>query len=174
MDDERWIALDERLRAVESRLGIGADDDDDDRTISELDSDSFWVLNGLRSRLAGVEGGGITYAGTVETPGGSAEWQYGLPTETLLELDEGTVDVAAARLAALGHPVRLRLLSAVLHGQTSPTLLADIEGMGTTGQVYHHVRALTAAGWLRSTGRSRVEIPAERIVPLLVALTVAI
>jgi DNA-binding transcriptional ArsR family regulator len=173
VDDLRWIALDERLRAVEARLGIGPDADGES-TVTEPDPDTFWVLTGLRARLAGVEGGGITYAGAVETPGGSAEWQYGLATETLLELDEGTIEAAAARLAALGHPVRLRLLSAVLHGQTSPAVLADLEGMGTTGQVYHHVRALTAAGWLRSAGRSRVEIPSERIVPLLVALTTAI
>jgi hypothetical protein len=68
----------------------------------------------------------------------------------------------------------LRLLLAVLDGHSSPTDLAALDGMGTSGQVYHHLRTLTAAGWLRSAGRSRVEVPAERVVPLLVALATTV
>jgi hypothetical protein len=66
--------------------------------------------------------------------------------------------------------VRLRLLLAVLRGTTSPAELAEVPGTGTSGQIYHHIRALTAAGWLRSSGRGQVQVPAERVVPLLAAL----
>ena len=80
------------------------------------------------------------------------------------------MDTAAGRLAALGHPVRLRLLLAVLRGATGPAELAEVPGIGTSGQIYHHIRTLTAAGWLRASGRGQVQVPAERVVPLLVAL----
>ncbi len=172
VDDETWSALDARLRVVEARLRIGEEGVDDTGT-PDLDPETFWVLTGLRQRLGAVEGGGITYAGTVETPGGSVEWQYGLPTETLLALDEGAIESASSRLAALGHPIRLRLMLAVVRGISSPAELAALDGMGTSGQIYHHLRTLTAAGWLRSAGRSRLEVPAERLVPLLVAVTAA-
>ena len=76
----------------------------------------------------------------------------------------------AARLAALGHPVRLRLLLAVLRGATGTAELAEVPGIGTSGRIYHHIRTLTAAGWLRASGRGQVQVPADRVVPLLVAL----
>jgi len=86
----------------------------------------------------------------------------------LLDADDG--ETAAGRLAALGHPVRLRLLLAVLRGATGPAELAEVPGIGTSGQIYHHIRTLTATGWLRASGRGQVQVPAERVVPLLVAL----
>lgn len=174
-ESEAWRDLDARLRAVEARLGTErAGGDRPDGPPVRADAGTFWVLEGLRERLAGVEGGGVVLAGTVETALGSADWQYGLTTAALLDLDLDAADTVAARLSALGHPVRLRLLLAVLRGHASPAALADLDGMGTTGQVYHHVRTLTAAGWLRSGGRGQLHVPAERVVPLLVAVMTAL
>jgi len=157
----RWEELEARLRTVESRLGIGATD-----RPPLPDPKTFWVLDGLRAQ--GDEG--VVFAGDVDTAAGPVAWQYGLPTEALTAPDEGSLDAASGRLAALGHPVRLRLLLAVLRGTTSPAELAEAPGSGTSGQIYHHIRTLTAAGWLRSSGRGQVQVPAERVVPLLVAL----
>ncbi|GAA3071250.1 helix-turn-helix domain-containing protein [Pseudonocardia yunnanensis] len=169
-DTEALRDLDARLRAVEARL----DGEPADRRAVSADAQTFWVLEGLRARLAGSDGGEVVFAGEVETAAGSASWQYGHPTEALLDLDEGAADSAAARLSALGHPVRLQLLLAVLRGHTSPAALAELDGMGTTGQVYHHVRILTATGWLRSAGRGQIHVPVERVVPLLVAVATAL
>ena len=44
---------------------------------------------------------------------------------------------------------------------------AATEGLGTTGQLHHHLRQLKAAGWLHQTGRGTYEVPARRVVPLL-------
>jgi hypothetical protein len=76
-------------------------------------------------------------------------------------------------LAALAQPVRLRLLLAVLNGRHTSAELGQIDGSGTTGQLYHHLRQLVAAGWLRSAGRGQYQIPPERVIPLLVALAAA-
>jgi hypothetical protein len=156
---ERWEELEARLRAVELRLGIGGTD-----RPPVPDPETFWVLDGLRAR--GHEG--VVFAGDVHTAAGPVAWQYGVPADGLLAADE--VETAAARLAALGHPVRLRLLLAVLRGASGPAELAEVPGIGTSGQIYHHIRTLTAAGWLRASGRGRFQVPAERVVPLLVAL----
>ena len=131
--------------------------------------ETFWVLEGLRDRPTGSSGG-VVFAGAVQTAAGPVEWQYGRSADDLLHTDEPTRALAADRLAAIGHPIRLQLVLAVLKGVTSTAELAELDGMGTTGQVYHHIRTLSAAGWLQSVQRGRLAIPAERVVPLLIAV----
>lgn len=98
------------------------------------------------------------------------EWQYGLLSEQLLD---GDWSDAADSFAALGHAVRLRLLREILGGRRTAAELTELEGLGTTGQIYHHLRQLTAAGWLHTASRGRYEVPGARVVPLLVVLAAA-
>ena len=181
--DEQWRDLDARLRAVEDamadaaslpavRPGSGLAASSENAPEQDTDQDTFWILSGLRNRLTSARGG-IAFAGSVHTAAGPVEWQCGRTTEDLVEADQPTQEATADRLAALGHPVRLRLLLAVVAGQTSAADLADLDGIGTLGQVYHHIRTLTAAGWLASVRRGRLQVPAERVVPLLVAVAAA-
>ena len=129
---------------------------------SGTDDDPLWVLTGIRERAEG--NGAVYYAGAVEVAAGSVQWQIGLPTDALLAADWTS---NAASFAALGHPVRLAILQSVLSGATSVAELSAGEGMGTTGQLYHHITQLTAHGWLAAAGRGRYAIPPERVVPLL-------
>jgi hypothetical protein len=132
----------------------------------------YWALGGLRERVDGD--GGVVFAGCVRLPTEERiEWQWGRPTGYLFG-DEAVdwADLAPA-LAALAHSVRLRLVRRVLEGARTTAELADDETLGTTGQLYHHLRQLTAAGWLRSTGRGRYAVPGERVVPLLTMLVAA-
>lgn len=131
----------------------------------------FWALEGLRRRLPDPAGA-VLYTGVVEpVPGERYEWQYGAATAELLAESEWSAP--AASLAALAHPVRLLLLREVLGGRRTAADLSEVAGLGTTGQLYHHLRQLAAAGWLRSAGRGRYAVPPERMVPLLVILTAA-
>ncbi|HXH33834.1 MAG TPA: winged helix-turn-helix domain-containing protein [Plantibacter sp.] len=142
--------------------------------------DTFWALHGLEDRTAELEHGSVLFAGSVTVAAGPVQWQYARTTDDLLAIaDQHATDEqasterlarATSRLAAISSPVRLRLLLAVTNGTTTLAELGALDGIGTTGQVYHHVRVLTAAGWLQSSGRGRVAIPATRIVPLLTAL----
>ena len=130
---------------------------------------SFWALNGVRSRYP--DPGAVLFAGTAATAAGARyEYQYGLETAHLLDVDWSRF---ADSLAALGHPVRLAILRAVLDGTETVTGLAEDLGSGTTGQIYHHVHQLTAAGWLAPHARSRHRIPPARVIPLLAILTAA-
>jgi hypothetical protein len=58
-----------------------------------------------------------------------------------------------------------------LAGQVAELLEPD--GLGTTGQIYHHLRQLVSAGWLETTGRGRYQVPPPRFIPLLVVVTAA-
>lgn len=133
-------------------------------------------LQGAASPLSGLRaeapaGGGVRFEGSVDLPGPArVDWSMGHPAQGLLAADWSDI---APSLAALGHPVRLHLLQAVLNGTRGTAALAATLGEGTTGQLHHHLRELTATGWLRSERRGRYTVPTDRVVPLLVAVAAA-
>jgi hypothetical protein len=135
--------------------------------------DRFWALAGLQARLAELPSGhdgAVLFTGSLDLAGGHVEWQIGASAHDLVESDWSEY---ADTLGALGHPVRLRLLQAVATGTNSSVKLQDLPGLGTSGQIYHHLRALTAAGWLRAGARGQWSVPPERLVPLLVVIAAA-
>ena len=133
------------------------------------DDDPYWVLTGLDERHPDDDV--VLFAGTFPVgDGGGYRWQFGLPTASILD---GDFADAAPALSALAHPVRLTLLQAVLAGTHQTAELSALPGIGTSGQVYHHLNQLAAAGWLRSPRRGRWEVPGERTIPLLALLMAA-
>jgi hypothetical protein len=159
-------SLTERVQALEDREALARLEP----VAAAVDStdDPLWVLNGIKQRVP--EPGAVFFAGAVQVAAGPVEWQVGFPVDRLLEDDWTTL---AASIGSLGNPVRLSLLHAVISGATSVAELSAGEGMGTTGQLYHHLNQLVAQGWLLATGRGHYSIPAERVVPLLVILSAA-
>jgi DNA-binding transcriptional ArsR family regulator len=158
MDDERWAVLERRVAALEARVADGQD---------LRETDEFWALRGLKERAQ--DGSQVLFTGSVTLPTGAHyEWQETVEVSSMLEADPTQ---AVAALSALAHPVRLELLHKVLHGHhTVPEL---VEGLGTSGQLYHHLRQLVAEGWLTTTGRGQYEVPAVRVVPLVTLLATA-
>ncbi|MFF9913257.1 ArsR/SmtB family transcription factor [Streptomyces sp. NPDC013457] len=166
------MELEKRVAELERRMAVleGAE-----RPVPEAVDAAFWALEGLKAQLAEAgpqgEDGGVLFTGSVRLPTQERyEWQFGALTERLLDEDWAAT---ADSFAALGHPVRLRLLREILGGRRTAAELAELEEIGTTGQIYHHLRQLTGAGWLHTTGRGRYEVPGARVVPLLVVLTAA-
>ncbi|MFI5845536.1 helix-turn-helix domain-containing protein [Catenuloplanes sp. NPDC051500] len=157
--------LDSRLAMIEARLTALEGPPASPATAASGD-DRFFALNGVKNTI----GDGTVFAGHVELPTGAVwEWQWGpVPTSATLESDWSE---SVRSLSALAHPVRLRLLREVLLGARTATELGDLEGLGTTGQLYHHLKQLVSADWLRSSTRGVYEVPGERVVPLLVILT---
>jgi hypothetical protein len=76
----------------------------------------------------------------------------------------------AGALAALGNPVRLTLLEEISRGRNTVSALSEVDGLGTSGQIYHHLRQLTAEGWLHSPSRGTFAVPPPRVVALLAIL----
>lgn len=157
---ERRIAqLEERLaRASPRQAGQGEPE--------EAVDERSWAVGELHERVAAP--GGVVLAGAVDLPDGAhVDWQRGTTTAALLD---GPWTAATERLAALAHPLRIELVRQVLLGVRSTAALTDLEAVGTSGQLYHHLRPLLAAGWLRQAARGRYEVPADRVVPLLAVL----
>ena len=145
------IALEVRVDALEAG-----------GTLSVSSEGTFWVTEGLTQR--GLDG--VVFSGVVGLPEGVIlRWQYGLPMDLGQSWDD-----AALPLAALGSPIRLRLLRAILEGRGRTAELAELPGVGSTGSLYHHLRELVAAGWLSPSGKAAHRIPGARIVPLLTIL----
>lgn len=87
--------------------------------------------------------------------------------EDLLGQDDGQV---ARVLAALGNRQRLALLKAILQKPTSVTELVAQLGLGTTGQAYHHLKALQAADLVEQEQRGLFAIKPHRIQSILLLL----
>lgn len=165
--EERVAALEEQVAALTARLPEppSVAGDRAGRT-----GEVFWALEGLKRRLPDAAGA-VLYTGVVEAAEGERyEWQYAATTADLMTTDWSE---AASTMSALAHPVRLLLLREVLGGRHAVAELSEVEGLGTSGQLYHHLRQLVGAGWLRTNGRGQYIVPPERVVPLLVTLTAA-
>ncbi|WP_337868020.1 hypothetical protein [Meiothermus sp.] len=128
----------------------------------------FWALDYLRQ--AAKPGGEVVFAGQADLASGTWGWQWGLPVGPLLKTPWSEV---AQSLAALAHPLRLEILRAVLNGKSSSQDLQHLADIGTTGQLYHHLKELQSAGWLKVGKRGSYTVPSEQIIPVLVILSAA-
>ncbi|MGW5880395.1 ArsR/SmtB family transcription factor [Nocardiopsis terrae] len=160
---ERLADLEARVAELEQRDRVR-----EDRRADSDYAERFFALEALRERAP--EEGAVVFAGVVPGEGRPVEWQSGIPVDRLEGLDWSQL---AGSLDALGNPVRLSLLHAVWSGVGTVAELKERAEFGTSGQIYHHVNLLAAAGWLTTRRRGHYVIPPERLIPLLVILAAA-
>jgi DNA-binding transcriptional ArsR family regulator len=141
-----------------------------------VDPERFWALARLAERTGpeferdGVAGS-LLYAGRATTPGGGdLIWQAEHPLPDVLA--EGWED-AAAVLSALGSPFRLEIIRALLLGRETVQELQEIPGLGTSGQLYHHLRDLQSAGVVTQRRRGRYGVAGDKVVPCLIIIAAA-
>ncbi|MGO1543666.1 MAG: ArsR family transcriptional regulator [Gulosibacter sp.] len=164
----RLAALEERVQSLEAQVaGVASPAHSPDSDAEPSSADTFWALEGLKKHVP-TPNGAVMMVGSVTTPNGDqADWQYGETTDALFDRDFGdTADV----LSAIAQPTRLQLLQRLLTDAKTVNDLLATGQFGTSGQIYHHLRPLVSAGWLRQTGRGNYEVPAHRLVPLLTIL----
>lgn len=171
-DTSRLEAIERRVEVLEERLLPDGEASAPRKTAPG--DDPLWALHELRLRRSQREetaDGAVLFTGSLDLPTGeSVSWQEGVGTRAMFEADWSDF---AASLAALGHPVRLEILKHILLGTRGTADLAEIDGLGTTGQLHHHLRELRGAGWVKQSGRGRYEVAAARVVPLLITLVAA-
>ncbi|RZQ59431.1 ArsR/SmtB family transcription factor [Amycolatopsis suaedae] len=129
------------------------------------------ALEAPATPAAAPEGAGhITYSGRLERPAELA-WDIALHPAAVLGLDDAPrVEV----LAALAHPVRTAIVRELAENGSRPA--ADLQtaaGLGSTGQLYHHLKALTSAGIVEQDGRGSYRLRPVATVPTLVLLAAA-
>lgn len=122
-----------------------------------------------RVDVAESTGGVVAYQGEVHLHG-DVSWRIGYSPDAVLELSVArTTEV----FAALGHPVRVQIVRALLRGPANAADLQEAAGLGSTGQVYHHLKALVSANVVEQHSRGDYRIGAEKVVPLLVSMLAA-
>jgi len=83
-------------------------------------------------------------------------------------------DKIAKILAALGNKQRLDILTTVMHEPLTGPEIVERLNMGTTGQLYHHTKALLGADLLVQEDRGgKYSLPIHRSLPLLLLLAAA-
>lgn len=137
-------------------------------------------IAGLERRVAALEGqapkpqaletGIVGYQGDVRLHG-ELSWQIRFGVDAALALPDGPrVEV----LAALGHPVRAAIVRHLIaHGTQPAPALSEAAGLRSTGQLYHHLKALVTAKAVEQDSRGSYRVPPTAVVPLLVILTAA-
>jgi len=175
-----YADLERRVRALEEGLSRAAQSGTPPEVLPgvppDAGDDTWWLLD----RLSGNKGpafsapgvaGSVAYGGiTATTGGGRLMWQAEHPLPDVLAAD---VRPAAAVLAALGHPVRLEILRRLLLGDHTLAELQRVPGIGTTGQLHHHLRELRAVGLVVHRRNYYAAAP-DRVVPWLVAVAAAL
>lgn len=117
------------------------------------------------------EDGSVFYSGQVHLNGQNIRWE---PQQRRLnQLLDMNTEKAAKILAALGNKQRLDILKAVLTEPLSGSELVERLNMGTTGQLYHHLKALLGADLLVQEQGGRYALPQHRSLPFLLLLSAA-
>jgi len=113
--------------------------------------------------------GQVSYSGTV-TLHGRVVWDIALGAQYVLELPNTK---SSGVLAGLGHPSRAALTRRLLSGPATTAELQQVVGGSSTGQLYHHLRTLTACGLAEQDGRGQYRVPPTAVVPALLLLLAA-
>lgn len=119
--------------------------------------EALWRETEHLSQRAAERGvrGIVAFAGSYAEAGAREyRWQREKSAEDLLAQDDEAV---ARALSALGHRQRLSLLKAILEQPATATELIERLGLSSTGQAYHHLNTLQAAGLIRQGERGRFE-----------------
>lgn len=113
--------------------------------------------------------GNLFYSGLYRGDKWQCRWEpQGRSVDQLLDLDG---DKVAKVLAALGHKQRIDILRSVLKEPLTGAQLVERLNMGTTGQLYHHIKALLGADLLVQEERGGLySLPSHRALPLLLLL----
>ncbi|MEU5882279.1 helix-turn-helix domain-containing protein [Spirillospora sp. NPDC047279] len=115
------------------------------------------------------ETGYVRYGGEARLGGYEWGWDVARSPGELVRLPAAPL---AAVLQAAGHPARLEVLKLLLTGPRTVTELQSELGLNSTGQLYHHLKALTGAGLVEQTERAVYRLPPPVIFPVL-AMTAA-
>ncbi|MGD6901209.1 ArsR family transcriptional regulator [Bacillus infantis] len=111
----------------------------------------------------------ISYSGTITTDKGGRKWKPASKTlgEVLAPDSGGLANI----LSSLGHKQRIEMIKSLLQEPKNSAELVKELGMGTTGQLYHHMKPLMHAGIIEQKERGgSYSISADKILPILLQL----
>lgn len=116
--------------------------------------------------LADPAAGAVSYAGSILRGDDTLLWRA---EHEWREVVSAATD-AARVLAALGSPVRLRIVAVLLERDATTGELADRLDDPSTGQLFHHLKELLAAGVVHQPVRGTYAVLRQNVIPLLAVL----
>ena len=170
MTDSRLDGLERRIAHLENRIDGAAGPERTERSASPLTGVLHaWRREAEEQSLPGMVG----YAGYVADR--ELLWARQIPLAELLPADWSP---AAGILESLGSLPRLALLGALLRDgrRTNVDLqeaLGAVQGETTSGQLYHHLRALQGAGLIVQRRRGEYDLAPQAVIPVLTILAAA-
>lgn len=156
--ESRVLALEERVAKLEQPTPTPIE--------VSADESTMWLADALEPSEELPEGS-VIFGGNLTIGESSYIYQWQRPTEAVTHGDwSDNLD----RLAALAHPIRGDILRRLLTAPVSATELVEEEIVTSTGTAYHHLSALTSAGWTTKTG-GKYSLRPARVIPLLTIIT---
>jgi DNA-binding transcriptional ArsR family regulator len=130
----------------------------------------------VRALLDAIEGdserstgsAAVVYAGAGPWQDEVVAWQMG---RTWDEARAVPLEPVARALSALASATRLRIVGELLAGPVSTGELAERLDLPSSGQLFHHLKELLAAGVIHQPIRGRYAIRRQHVVPVLAVLS---
>jgi DNA-binding transcriptional ArsR family regulator len=160
--DEAVRDLAERVTRLERARPKRARDDTAlvQRLIDELERDG----------PAGPSSATVVYAGAGPWEDGVVAWQV---AREWGDIRSAAAEPIARVLSALANGTRVRIVSELLRGSITTGDLAERLDQPSSGQLFHHLKELIAAGLIHQPVRGTYAIPRRHVVPLLALLSAA-
>lgn len=156
--ESRVLALEKRVAKLENPTPTQAE--------APTGESTMWLADALEPSEELPEGS-VIFGGNLTIGESSYIYQWQRPTEAVTH---GDWSENLDRLAALAHPIRGDILRRLLTAPASATELVEEEIVTSTGTAYHHLSALTSAGWTTKTG-GKYSLRPARVIPLLTIIT---
>ncbi|HEY7417431.1 MAG TPA: winged helix-turn-helix domain-containing protein [Ktedonobacteraceae bacterium] len=168
--EQQMVVVQERLRVLEAHLAPAPSEavfanstpPSDLATVPSQDAE----LRSQESNRQGV----LNYRGVAQLASRRYQFQRQRSLPTVFD---AAPEPLAQLFAALGNPHRIVILRTLWDGPRSSQSLQEAVGMSSTGQLYHHLKELQAAGLIiQQGGRDYDLAPAKRIL-ICLALAIA-
>ena len=119
-----------------------------------------------RETLQGV----LSCEGSVQFAEQDVRWRQRLALQPIFA---ASPELLAQLFAALSSPHRVIILRTLCEGPRTSQQLQELLGMGSAGQLYHHLKELLTAGLILQRGRSAYTIEPAKVIPVCLALMMA-
>lgn len=156
--------IEERLAALEARV-----EELENAQPAPSEPSALWVVEALQNQREQLPQGSVIFGGDLDAAGANYAYQWQRPTDALMDVDFWTDSFE--RLSALAHPVRGAILRRLLQSSAQVNDFIEEELVTSTSTAYHHLSALTQAGWIKKSGSGIYDIAPKRVIPLLTIIS---
>lgn len=165
--EARLAELEARVAALEGRSSTDHTAPTPTASTQQTTEDStYWLVDALAPNEQ-LPDGSIIFGGNINVGKRTYAYQWQRPTN-FVTVEDWAENLE--RLSALAHPVRGEILRRLLAAPATAAELVEEGIVSSTGTAYHHLSALTHAGWTTKSGGEHSIRPA-RVIPLLTIIT---